>query len=94
MSYAKAMKHHANIRKCKKQAANHFGFDSSTIVETAQSRDAIYLLTNIKLWFKTRHEHQSGLRQQLQYNRECIREAIAEYRAIFTTGKSLPGSPS
>lgn len=28
MSYKKAMKHHRNIRKCRKQARMHFGFST------------------------------------------------------------------
>jgi hypothetical protein len=31
MSYEKAMKHSRNIRKCRKQAKMHFGFDSCSI---------------------------------------------------------------
>jgi hypothetical protein len=37
MSYAKAMRHNANIRKRKKQSTMHFGFDSSTIKESPLS---------------------------------------------------------
>lgn len=78
MSYEKAMRHNANTRKCKKQGSMHFGFDSSTIKESTFQREASILLMNIKSWFKERHEG------DLSYNRDCVREAIQEYRALFT----------
>lgn len=77
MSYAKAMKHHANTSKRKKQATMHFGFSAVTVKETPLDREAICLLRDISTWFKSRAEGCA------QYNRECIREAIQSYRALF-----------
>lgn len=77
MSYDKAMRHSANIRKCKKQGSMHFGFDSSTVQESSFSREATILLMNVKSWFRERHDGDRA------YNRDCIREAIQEYRGLF-----------
>lgn len=77
MSYAKAMRHNANVRKRKKQSTMHFGFDSSTIKESPSQRQASILLMNIKNWFGERHDGNSA------YNRDCVREAIQEYRCLF-----------
>ena len=71
MSYAKAMKHARNIRKCRKQRNMHFGFDCASGAWPS-------IWTNPKFvvgeWFKRRHEGDS------QYNRECIREQIKAAR--------------
>jgi hypothetical protein len=77
MSYVKAMRHHANIRKRKKQSTMYFGFDSGTIKESPSQRQASILLMNIKNWFAARHDGDSA------YNRDCVREAIQEYRGLF-----------
>jgi len=78
MSYEKAMKHTADIRKRRKQASMHFGFDSSTIKETPLSRSCTVKLLNIKTWFKDRHTHSDKV-----YLRECISQEIAAYRSLF-----------
>jgi hypothetical protein len=77
MSYEKAMRHHANVKKTKKQASMHFGFDTNSVQETSFNREANCLLMNVRAWFRERHEGNSS------YNRECVREAIDEYRALF-----------
>lgn len=78
MSYEKAMRHHANIRKRKKQATMSFGFDAVTVKETPLDREAICLRLEITRWFKSRFDGDA------QYNRECIRESIQSYRKLFT----------
>jgi hypothetical protein len=82
MSYEKAMKHASNIRKRRKQASMHFGFDSSTIKETPLSRSCTVKLLNIKAWFKDRHTHSNKA-----YIRECISQEIAAYRSLFNKGE-------
>lgn len=80
MSYKKAMKHWNNIRKCKKQAANmYMGFDAGNgaFKETPAMAESRVLMGQIKSWFRERHEGNK------QYNRECVREAIADYRALL-----------
>lgn len=75
MSYEKAMKHSANVRKCKKQARNYMGFDTgSGSWPNVRRNPYMAALLEVREWFKGRHHGNP------QYNRECIREAIAECR--------------
>jgi len=84
MSYEKAMKHTANVRKCRKQASMHFGFDSSQITESPLSRRRTNKLLNIGAWFKERHTHSDKA-----YLRECISQEIAEYRSLFNKREAV-----
>lgn len=75
MSYEKAMKHSANVRKCRKQARQYMGFDTGTGAWPNPRRNPYMAsLLEVREWFAMRHLGDS------QYNRECIREAIAECR--------------
>lgn len=75
MSYEKAMKHSANVRKCKKQSRQYMGFDAGTGFWPNPRRNPyMAALLEVREWFRDRH------RGNAQYNRECIREAIAECR--------------
>lgn len=75
MSYEKAMKHSANVRKCRKQSGMYMGFDAGTGSWPNPRRNPyIAALLEVREWFSNRH---SG---DKQHNRECIREAIAECR--------------
>jgi len=75
MSYEKAMKHSANVRKCRKQSHQYMGFDTGTGSWPNPRRNPyMAALLEVREWFKTRHQGDS------KYNRECIREAIAECR--------------
>jgi hypothetical protein len=67
MSYAKAMKHYNNIRKCKKQRNMHFGFDSCSGPTPSIWSNPRFVVGQ---WFKDRHFGDS------QHARECIREQI------------------
>jgi hypothetical protein len=76
MSYEKAMKH--SIKKSRKQANNHFGFDTGSGV-FKQSPEARKLTTQrmeVSRWFSERHDGDS------QYIRKCIRESIAHVRVM------------
>lgn len=77
MSYEKAMRHAANVRKCRKQSRNYMGFDAGT-GSWPNARRSPLRAREIEVgeWFKERH------RGDKQYLRECIREAIADVRAM------------
>ncbi len=77
MSYDKAMRHAANVRKCRKQSRNYMGFDAGT-GSWPNARRSPLRAREIEVgeWFKERH------RGDKQYLRECIREAIADVRAM------------
>lgn len=78
MSYEKAMKHTANVRKCKKQANNYMGFDTgSGRWPSIRSTEFGEAYISVRDWFKDRHL--SG-KDKAQYTRECIREQIAVLR--------------
>ncbi len=76
MSYEKAMRH--SIRKSRKQANNHFGFDTGSggFKQSPEGRKLITQTMEVSRWFATRHDSNS------QYSRECIRESIAHLREI------------
>lgn len=75
MSYEKAMKHTANVRKCRKQSRQYMGFDTgSSWGRNPRQNPYMAALLEVREWFATRHFG------DLQYNRECIREAVAECR--------------
>jgi hypothetical protein len=77
MSYAKAMKHTRNVRKCRKQANNYMGFDAGTGNWPNPRRNPeVAAMIQVKDWYRYRHHGDK------QYNRECIREAIADLRKI------------
>ena len=80
MSYRKAMKHARNVHKCRKQARMHFGFDSSAgPTPAARANPLLSALIDVREWFRDRHhEHPLGA----AYVRECIRERIADLRAL------------
>ena len=82
MSYAKAMKHARNVRKCRKQANMHFGFDTGSGKWPAAS-PACRALDDIRRWFKWRHD--DAKEKGYKYVRECIQEKINEYRLLTTT---------
>lgn len=76
MSYDKAMKHTRNVRKCRKQARQYMGFDTgSGRWPSSRSTPHMAAWLSVRDWFKERH------RGDKAYNRECIREAIADCRA-------------
>ncbi len=78
MSYAKAMKHAHNVRKCRKQGKMHFGFNcSDTPWPSGWGNPSIRPLLEIQTWFPMRNDGDAAKRQ---HNRECIREAIMEAR--------------
>lgn len=75
MSYEKAMKHTANVRKCRKQSRQYMGFDTgSSWGKNPRQNPHFARLLEVREWFATRHRGDS------QYNRECIREAVADCR--------------
>lgn len=76
MSYEKAMRHTRNVKKCRRQSRQYMGFDTGS-GEWKNPRSNPYMAAwiNVREWFRSRHVGDS------QYNRECIREAIAECRA-------------
>lgn len=77
MSYKKAMKHAANVRKCRKQSRNYMGFDAGTGSWPNPRRSPLRAREiEVCEWFKDRH------RGDKQYIRECIRETIADVRAM------------
>lgn len=77
MSYEKAMKHASNVRKCKKQARNYMGFDTGSGSWPNPRRNPVFARElEVREWFKDRH------RGDRQYARECVREAIADVRAM------------
>jgi hypothetical protein len=83
MSYEKAMKHWRNIRKCKKQQHQYFGFDcSDKPTPSVWSNPYMCCILNIHYWFPDRNE---GDAEKRAYNRSSIREQIAEARVIFAT---------
>lgn len=75
MSYEKAMRHAGNVRKCRKQSRQYLGFDAGSGSWPNPRRNPyLAALLEVREWFATRHQGNA------QYNRECIREAIAECR--------------
>ncbi len=70
MSYEKAMKHWRNPRKGKPQ---YMGFESCS-GKSVRSNPYMCAIISIQDWWKSRHEGNSA------YNRECIREQVAEAR--------------
>jgi hypothetical protein len=78
MSYVKAMKHARNVRKSRAQGHMHFGFDTGSTWPAASP--AVRLRADIGRWFAERHTDSKGV----LYVRECIREAIAELRALVS----------
>ena len=77
MSYGKAMKHTANVRKCKKQSRNYMGFDTGSGAWPNVRRNPIFARElEVREWFKDRHNGDK------QYARECIREAIEDVRSM------------
>jgi len=79
MSYAKAMKHARNVRKCRKMSNMYMGFDTGSgrwpsIRSTPYGR----AMCEIRDWYPRRNEGDAATRQ---YNRECIREAVQSMRA-------------
>lgn len=76
MSYDKAMKHWRNPRKYKKSQPLHF--DTGTGQWQSPRRSpAVAAIMDIKHWFKHRHSS-----EDVRHTRECIRDRIAEYRAM------------
>lgn len=90
MSYAKAMKHTANVRKCRKQSRMYMGFDAGTgSWPNVRRNPYMAALLEVREWFRTRHHGDK------KYTRECIREAIQECRkqkAIMEAASSQPQS--
>lgn len=77
MSYEKAMRHAGNVRKCRKQSRNYMGFDAgSGAWPNARRNPLVAREIEVREWYKERH------RGDKQYLRECIREAIADVRAM------------
>lgn len=77
MSYEKAMRHAANVRKCRKQARNYMGFDAGSGSWPNPRKNPLRAREiEVGEWFKERH------RGDKQYLRECIREAIADVRTM------------
>lgn len=74
MSYEKAMKHTANVRKCRKQSRQYMGFDTGSWGRNPRQNPYMAALLEVREWFASRHRGDS------QYNRECIRESVAECR--------------
>lgn len=71
-------------------AGHMFGqtFHSGTApTETPAARALVCAMLTVERWFADRNRHAHGGR----YGRECVREAIAELRALR---KSTPGGPS
>ena len=83
MSYAKAMKHASNVRKCRKQKNMYMGFDTGS-GRWPSIRGTPYgaALMHVRDWFTTRHTCEHGS----QYARECIREQIKIIRNIASEG--------
>lgn len=81
MSYAKAMKHSRNVRKVRKQANMHFGFDTgSGPWPSFRGTPEGGAIMHIRDWFQDRHRDKSPGRSQ--YMRECIREQTKGLRDI------------
>ncbi|MND11817.1 hypothetical protein D3C87_616500 [compost metagenome] len=76
MSYEKARRH--SIRKSRKQANNHFGFDTGSRWPNVRRSAYMEAILEIRQWFASRHDGNK------QYNRECIREAIERCRVAAT----------
>jgi hypothetical protein len=77
MSYEKAMRHTRNVRKVKKQSRQYMGFDTGSGPWPNPRRNPLFArVLEVQEWFRDRH------RGDKQYNRECIREAIADVRAM------------
>lgn len=76
MSYAKAMKHTRNVRKCRKQSKMYMGFNTGLIGNFPSFRSTAYgaALCEVRDWFRQRND--DGMEKR-QYNRECVREALA-----------------
>lgn len=75
MSYEKAMRHTANVRKVKRQARQYMGFDTGSGSWPNPRRNPyMAALLEVREWFKRRHQGNQ------QYNRECICEAVTECR--------------
>lgn len=88
MSYEKAMKH--SIKKSRKQANNHFGFNTGTgnFKEDPNHRAYMCQCMEVRRWFANRHD---GFNGGSQHMRECIRESIAKLREMesnFGKGQS------
>ena len=77
MSYAKAMKHSRNVRKCRMQSRMHFGFDTgSGSWPSGWGNPNVRPFLEIQEWFPRRHNGDKA------YNRECIREAVRAARSV------------
>lgn len=86
MSYAKAMKHARNVRKCRKQSKMYMGFDTGGgRWPSIGSSPALSLEREVKEWFRDRHIDAKILNKSPQYVRECIRESITKLREIRRT---------
>ena len=72
MSYEKAMKHARSPRKMKIRKGMHYGFDSCSGPTPSIWSNPRFVVGE---WFKRRFDGDP------QYNRECVREKIAEARA-------------
>ncbi|NOS75368.1 MAG: hypothetical protein HOP36_12710 [Methyloglobulus sp.] len=80
MSYNKAMKHWKNIRKCKKQQHQYFGFACFTErTPSVWSNPAFACRLNIRNWVPDRNE---GDAEKRAYARDCIRSEIATARNL------------
>jgi hypothetical protein len=89
MSYEKAMKHWRNIRKCKKQQHQYFGFDCfPKNTPSAWSIPVFACTMNIKNWFSGRN---SGDAEQRARIRSIIRDEIKDLRSFLASGKSNGG---
>lgn len=75
MSYEKAMKHarHPNLKKGRNQ---YMGFDTG--ITHTKPQPQLQDLIEIGRWFKDRH-----VNGNFKYVRECIIEAILDYRSNY-----------
>lgn len=76
MSYDKAMRHTRNVRKTRKQSRQYMGFDTGSAWPNPRRNPKTDALLEIQEWFTNRNMGDKA------HNRECIREAIARYRAM------------
>jgi hypothetical protein len=80
MSYEKAMKHHANVRKCKKQGNNYFGFDTgSGHWPSFRATEYGEAFLSVREWFRDRKYHTGAERKHFA---ECIKEQIRTLRRL------------
>ena len=90
MSYEKAMKHHRNIRKCKKQRGMYLGFAVSDEPWINPRRDPeTALVIEIREGFKYRRPGDDQ-----ETFRWCMRNAVRRLREIRRAREKTPGSPS